>query len=260
MAHPFFEGPTPRVLAHRGLTTGEHEHAENSLAAVAAALSAGVRYVESDCHLTRDGEVVLFHDDSVERVTGDPRLVADLTLRELEALMLDHGGLLTLRDALDGFPDARFNLDAKAAAVTEEMGRLIAPCADRVLVASFSDDRRRAVLEACARAGAEQLPATSAGTATIARVLAAVAGGSKALTARALRGTDALQIPRRHGMLPVLTDRLIRHAHAAGVEVHVWTINDPDEMRELVSRGVDGIITDRADAALEALDEPPAAA
>ncbi|MDQ2669717.1 MAG: glycerophosphodiester phosphodiesterase, partial [Gemmatimonadota bacterium] len=70
---------------------------------------------------------------------------------------------------------------------------------------------------------------------------------------RLLRDIDALQIPQRQGSVRVLTDRLIRRVHGAGVEVHVWTVNDGEEMRRLVSRGVDGIVTDRADLALEAL-------
>lgn len=253
MPHPYFEPSRPRVLAHRGLTVPGDAHVENSLAAVSEALSAGAAYVESDCHLTRDGEVVLFHDDSVERITGDPRLVADLTLRDLERLMADLGGLLTLRDALHGFPDTRWNLDAKAAAAADAMGRLIAPHADRVLVASFSDSRRRAVLAAAAAAGAPMRPATSAGRASIVRALAAAAAAPAAVMARVLRGIDALQVPRRQGSVRVLTDRLIRRVHDAGAEVHVWTVNDVDEMRMLVARGVDGIVTDRADLALRAL-------
>ncbi|HET8927170.1 MAG TPA: glycerophosphodiester phosphodiesterase family protein [Microbacterium sp.] len=253
MAHPYFAGPRPRVLAHRGLTVPGDAHVENSLAAVTAALSAGATYVESDCHITRDGEVVLFHDDSVERVTGDPRLVADLTLRDLDMLMADRGGLLTLRDALHGFPDTRWNLDAKAPAAAEEMGSLIAPHAERVLVASFSDTRRRAVLAAAAAAGAAMRPATSAGSGTIVRALGASAAAPPGVLARVLRGIDALQIPQRQGAVRVLTDRLIRRAHRAGAEVHVWTVNDVGQMRRLIARGVDGIVTDRADLALQAL-------
>lgn len=253
MPHPYFDAARPRVLAHRGLTRPGDAHAENSVAAVAEALSTGAEYVESDCHATKDGEVVLFHDDSVERITGDPRLVADLTLRELDGLMEDLGGLLTLRDALEGFPDTRWNLDAKAAAATDAMGRLIAPHAHRVLIASFSDARRRAALAACAAAGARVAPATSAGSATIARLLAAVPTGSRGLVRRILRDVDALQVPQRQGGLPVLTDRLVRLAHDAGTEVHVWTVNDPETMSALVARGVDGIVTDRADLALDTL-------
>ncbi len=257
MTHPWFAGrPTPRVLAHRGLVTAEaaeHGIAENSFAAVAAAHAAGAVYIESDCHLTSDGVVVLFHDDDLSRVTDDPRRVSEVTEAELADLMSTRGGLLTLVQALESFPDTRFNLDVKAEGVAEEMGRLVAPYADRVLLASFSDARRRAALAAAARAGGDILPATSAGSATIAKVLLALLLRSRRLIARALADVDALQVPERQGRIRIVSRRLIDATHANGVEVHVWTINDPDDMRRLVSLGVDGIVTDRADLALAEL-------
>ncbi|WP_203579370.1 glycerophosphodiester phosphodiesterase family protein [Microbacterium hibisci] len=257
MTHPWFEGVSaPRVLAHRGLVTPEeanHGIVENSFAAVAAAHSAGAPYVESDCHRTADGVVVLFHDDDLSRVTGDPRKVADVSSRELEHLMAGRGGLITLRQALTSFPTLRFNLDVKAAGAATAVGTEIAPFADRVLLTSFADDRRRTALSAAAAAGRGIRPATSAGRGTITRVLAAVSARSDRLVARALAGVDALQIPERQGRLRVLTPRLVAAAHRHGVEVHVWTVNAPDDMLRLVAMGVDGIVTDRADIALAAL-------
>lgn len=255
--HPWFAGAdTPRVLAHRGLVTAEaaaHGIAENSFAAVAAAHAAGALFVESDCHLTSDGTVVLFHDDDLSRVTGDPRPITEVTVTELSDLMAERGGLITLEQALESFPLTRFNLDVKAAGAAEAIGRIVAPHADRVLLASFSDARRRAALDAAGREGDGIRPATSAGTATLARVLRAVVLRSRRLAARALADVDALQIPERQSGIRVLSPRLVEYAHASGVEVHVWTVNAPDDMRRLVSLGVDGIVTDHADVALAAL-------
>jgi glycerophosphoryl diester phosphodiesterase len=257
VTHPWFAGvATPRVLAHRGLVTPDAADSgvvENSFAAVAAAHSAGALYVESDCHLTADGTVVLFHDDDLSRVTGDPRKVAAVSARELERLMTGRGGLITLAQALDAFPTLRFNLDVKATDAASAVGRTVAPFADRVLVTSFSDERRRAALLAAAAAGSGVRPATSGGRGTIARVLAAVAARSDRLVARALGGIDALQVPERRGRVRIATPRLVAAAHRHGVEVHVWTVNEPDDMRRLVAMGVDGIVTDRADVALAAL-------
>ena len=255
MTHPWFAaGEVPRVLAHRGLVTPGHAGvAENSFAAVAAAHSAGAHYVESDCHLTADGVVVLFHDADLSRVTGDPRPIAEVTVRELEHLMADRGGLITLAQALDAFPMLRFNLDVKAAAAAGPVGATVARHADRVLLTSFSDARRREALAAAEAAGRGIRPATSPGTATIARLLTALASRSGRLVARALRDVDALQVPERQGRIRVLTPRLIAAAHRHDVEVHMWTVNDPDEMRRLIDMGVDGIVTDRADVALDAL-------
>lgn len=259
MTHRWFEGATrPRVLAHRGLLTTEgrlHKVAENSFTAVAAAHAAGATYVESDCHLTADGVVVLFHDDDLSRVTGDPRRVAEVTAAELETLMSARGGLITLADALESFPTVRFNLDVKAKDAATHVGRIVAPHASRVLLTSFSDQRRRAALAAAEHAGGGIRPATSAGSATIARVLAALSLRSSPLLQRALTGIDALQVPERQGRVRVVTPRLIAAAHRHGVEVHVWTVNDPDDMRRLVAMGVDGLVTDRADLALSIVCE-----
>lgn len=255
MTHPYFGGGTrPRVLAHRGLVTADAAAAgvaENSFAAIAAAHAAGADYVESDCHLTADGAVVLFHDSTLERVTGDPRPLAEVELRELDELMAERGGLATLRQALEAFPDTRFNIDVKADAAAVPAGELIAPHARRVLLTSFSDARRRRAVAAAT--GAEGAPATSPGQATIAKLLPAVLAGVRPAVRRLLSDVDALQIPERVGSVRVISPRLIRAAHANDVEVHVWTVNDPDEMRRLVELGVDGVVTDHADLALQTL-------
>lgn len=249
MTHPWFTRETPRVLAHRGLVPADAEGiAENTAAAFAAAHAAGADYAESDCHATSDGVVVLFHDDDLVRVAGDPRKVADVPLLELERIMATRGGLLTLAQALDAFPTLRWNLDVKADAAADQVGRVVARHADRVLLASFSDARRRVAMAAARAAGGT--PATSAGTGTIVRLLLAHAMHSPALVRRVLRGVDAIQVPERYGILRVVTGRLVRAVHAAGAEVHVWTVNDVEAMRRLLALGVDGLVTDRADLAL----------
>lgn len=257
MTHRWFEGAArPRVLAHRGFVTSDEAAdgvVENSFAAVAAAHAAGALYIESDCHLTADGTVVLFHDDDLARVTGDPRLVTQVTARELDALMSARGGMITLAQALDSFPTVRFNLDVKAKDAAREVGRIVAPHAHRVLLTSFSDERRRAALAAAQQARPGVQPATSAGNATIARLLAALTVHSPRLVRRALAGVDALQVPETQGRLRIVTPRLIDAAHRHGVEVHVWTVNDPKDMRRLIAMGVDGLVTDRADVALDLL-------
>jgi len=267
MAHPYLTGTRhPRVLAHRGLVSSAGAAsgiAENSHAAVRAAVEAGADYVESDCHLTSDGTVVLFHDSSLTRVLGDPRRVTEVRADELAELMEPLGGLITLESALREFPHTRFNIDVKAASAAESSGRIIAPHAARVLLTSFDDRVRiRALASAqhairALRARGEDpgvpTPATSPGRRTLIRVLLALLTRSPERVASAILGLDALQIPERQGPIRVLTPRLIRAAHEHGVEVHVWTVNEVARMTELVALGVDGIVTDQADAALAAL-------
>lgn len=248
--HPWFgkEAP-PRVLAHRGFVPPDSEGiVENSIAALAAAHAVGATIIESDCQLTADGVVVLLHDSDLRRVLGDPRRVDQLRLIELEELFSERGGIATVEQALRGFPTMSFALDAKTAAVSEPLGRAVAKDAERVLISSFSDARRKRALETARAAGGA--PATSAGRGRITQILAAASIGAPAFVARALRGIDVLAIPERHRGVQVLTPRLLDAAHRHGVEVHVWTINDPDDMSRLLDAGVDGIITDRADLAV----------
>ncbi|MFD5225433.1 glycerophosphodiester phosphodiesterase family protein [Microbacterium sp. NPDC058342] len=255
MTHPYLVGTRhPRVLAHRGLVStagGDSAVWENTAAAFAAAHAAGVEYIETDCQLTADGDVVLFHDDTLERVASDSRRVCDVRTAELTELFADHGGLLTVADALDAFPDTRFNIDVKTPAAAEPIGALLAPHTDRVLVTSFSDRTRRAAVDATMRAGAAHRPATSGGRATILAVRSLTT--LRLSPAHALKDIDALQIPERHGGVRIVTPALLRAAARCAVEVHVWTINDPEQMQRLVRAGADGIVTDRADLALRTL-------
>ncbi|MFP1602187.1 glycerophosphodiester phosphodiesterase family protein [Microbacterium sp. 2216-1] len=258
MTHPYFRGiDGPRVLAHRGLASAPGQDPaiwENTAAAFAAADAAGARYIETDCQVTADGDVVLFHDSTLQRIAGDPRSIASVRTAELVDLFADHGGLLTVTEALEAFPRSRFNIDVKVAAVAAPIGAQIAPHAHRVLLTSFSDRNRAAALDSVRRAGAEIPPATSGGKRVIAALRAL--SGARLSPARALRGVDAVQIPERHAGVRILTPSLVRAAHALGVEVHVWTVNDPAEMQRLVDAGVDGIVTDRADLALGTLGRP----
>lgn len=252
MTHPYFEKARhPRVLAHRGLITAAGEDSgvwDNSAAAFAAAHAAGAEYIETDCQVTADGDVVLFHDATLVRLAGDPRAVRDVRTRELARILSDHGGLLTVADALDVFPTTRFNIDVKTEDAVEPLGPILVNHTHRVLVTSFSDARRRSTVAAVLRAGAAQRPATSAGSGTIAavRMLSAL----RLSASRVLRDVDALQIPERHRGLRILTPALLRTAWRHGVEVHVWTVNDEADMRRLIAAGVDGLVSDRADVAL----------
>ncbi|MDO9590240.1 MAG: glycerophosphodiester phosphodiesterase family protein [Microcella sp.] len=242
---PYFAGSTPRVLAHRGLAL---EAPENTLLAFAYAVGIGVTHIETDVHVSADGTAMVAHDPDLTRVAGVPTKVDELTVRELVALDLGEGQHMpTLAEALDGFPDAFFNIDLKTMdAVAPAIDAISATRAQqRVLLTSFSERRRRAALRLLPEA------ATSAsGPRFAAALLASVVRGGPFVRS-ALRGLHAVQIPERALGLDTVTPARIRAFHAAGVEVHVWTINDADTMRRLFERGVDGIVTDRADIGLE---------
>lgn len=241
---PYFFPEPPRVLAHRGLAI---EAPENTLLAFLKALAVGVTHIETDVHASKDGIAVISHDADLSRVAGRDLRVSDLTMAELREIDLGFGQTYcSLAEALDGFPDARFNIDLKSAdAVAPTVSAVLdANAVSRVLVTSFSERRRAAAVRA--------LPgvATSASARLFLPALVAGKAGATPLLRAALRGVDAVQVPERALSLKVTSERMLRHFHSAGVEVHVWTVNDPTDMRRLLDLGVDGIVTDRADVAM----------
>jgi len=215
--------------------------------AFARAVAIGVTHVETDVHVSSDGIAIVSHDPDLTRVAGRDVAVSQLTAAELAKVPLGDGqGFITLAEALDAFPETCFNIDIKVGGAARPTAAVIRDrrATDRVLVTSFSESRRRAAVD--------ELPgvATSltAGRA-IPAVLAARAGAITPLR-RILSGVDAVQFPIRMAGITAITARSVESFHAAGVEVHVWTINDAPTMEHLLSIGVDGLVSDRADTAL----------
>lgn len=237
----FLDGRPPRIIAHRGLAL---DAPENTLLAFARALNAGATHLETDIHASADGVAVIAHDPDLSRVAGRNVQVAQLTMPELRRIDLGHGqGFCSLAEALDAFPEARFNIDvkdARAAAPAVDVIRA-ARAADRVLITSFSPERRKAVTD--------QLPgvASSPAVSEFVPVLLGAKTGVGGAVRRALRGFVAVQVPERRGPLRIVTRRTVDRIHAAGAEVHVWTVNEPGDMIRLLDLGVDGIVTDRCD-------------
>lgn len=249
---PYFDGPLPRVFAHRGFAApGGTGAVENTLAAFAAALELGASHLETDVHASRDGVAIVSHDPRLSRLAGLSGSVSDRTLAELRGIALGAGSTFcSLADALEAFPTARFNIDIKSADAVEPTIEAVraAGAIDRVLVTSFSEARRSAAV-----AGLPGV-ATSASARGFALALFAARLGLTPLVRRALRGVDAVQVPIRAAGITVAAPRILRRLHEAGVEVHIWTINDEEVMRGLLDLGVDGIVTDRADLAVKVLE------
>ena len=261
-ATSFFSGPKPRVLAHRGLSyvgakklVGEAARAsvdENSIQAFITAQDAGAQLIESDLQVTKDGVAVLFHDDDLRRVAGLKRKVRDLTLAELQKVSLEFGSRIpTLREALIALPVAKFNLDFKVSGVIAPAVRIIEELGahDRILVAGFSDRRRRSALKKLTRP-----VVTSAGSFTVIRLWLAAKFGNSVAVQRLAADINALQIPTHSGKINLSSPNFIEAMHSAGLEIHYWTINDPNQMFELLRLGADGLVTDRADLAADVVD------
>lgn len=248
--HPFLDRRSPVGFAHRG---GAGSAPENTIPAFEAALALGYLYLETDVHLTRDGVLVAFHDSHLDRVTDVDGTIAELDIAAVEAadagytFTTDGGGthpfrgqgvrVPRLEHMLERWPQARINIDMKSDAAVEPLAALLDRLGawPRVCIGSFSDRRLHRI-----RALGRGRACTSMGPHAVAVARAAAAMG------RVPRGhSDCLQVPLRHGHVPIVTRRFVRAAHRARLPVHVWTVNDASAMRELLDLGVDGIMTDR---------------
>lgn len=223
---------------------------ENTLLAFLNALSTGVGYLETDLHVSQDGVAVISHDADLLRLAGRSVRVDQLTMAELRRVDLGFGQTFcSLSEALDAFPQARFNLDIKALGAAEPTARAVqkAKATDRVLIGSFSEERRLRALSL--------LPgvATSASAAILRQVVSAAKFGLTAQVRRSMTGIHAVQVPESVKFLRIVTPRFVRLMHATGVEVHVWTVNEESAMNRLLDMGIDGIMTDRCDVALGVL-------
>jgi glycerophosphoryl diester phosphodiesterase len=246
----------PVAIAHRG---SRLLWPENTMEAFAGAVSLGIRHLETDLHLTSDGVLVCHHDLTVDRTTDGSGNVGDLTFEQLSSLDAGYrhvgvGGHVyrgngirvpALEEAVLAFPEVSFVVDLKTVRSIEPLHRLIERLGlhDRLIVGSFSDRRLREF-----RAVSQGRVATSTG---------AAASRSWLLASRIGRGASseasALQLPVRSRGIRVVDRRLVASAHARGLQVHVWTVNDPAEMTALLDIEVDGIITDRPDLLKEIL-------
>ncbi len=233
------------AIAHRG-GAGHPDLVgkENTLAAFQHAVSLGYRYVETDVHATRDGQVVVFHDDDLARVSDGRGAIADYSLTEVNRLRVaGTEAIPTLDEVLETFSDTCFNIDIKHPHAITPLVKTIERhrAQDRVCVASFSVDRLRAFRRLMGR----RVP-------TAVSPIGVVWNAYVPVLPHLLNSPGvAIQIPATYGVmgrhLPVLTTKLLRHAHMAGKVVHIWTVDDPLEMHRLLDMGVDGIVSDRTD-------------
>jgi glycerophosphoryl diester phosphodiesterase len=213
MAYPFLDHPGLIPFAHRGNGVGG---IENTIASFAAVVRMGYRYVETDVRTTRDGVLVVFHDETLRRIAGDERKIGAVRFDELR-------GVPRLTEVLESFPDTRFNVDMKDGPSVEALARVIGAtkCLDRLCVASFSEARLRRI-----RRLAGPGLCTSAGV-----------GGAVRFALGGPVSGAALQVP-------VVRRGFIERAHRRGLKYHVWTLNEREQILRAIDAGVDGIMTD----------------
>ncbi|MFI7580412.1 glycerophosphodiester phosphodiesterase family protein [Kocuria kalidii] len=247
----------PAALAHRGFCP---EGAENTVEAFRAARDLGYEWVETDVNTTADGVVLSFHDETLDRVTAGSGKVSALSWEQIRAeRVAGAGGIPRLADLLTELPGLKFNLDVKDEASVTALPALLHElgAVERVRVTSFSESRRRRTLRRIRELEGRSVPTSSGKEGMRLLLVCSWLGGpswrlARRAVARWIEPFDTVQIPRcyrpRGGPeVRLVTPRFIDFAHRHGIDVHVWTVNETDEMAELLELGVDGIVTDRAD-------------
>ncbi len=240
-AFEFLDHPGPIPFAHRG---GADDGTENSLAAFEHAVSLGYRYLETDVHATSDGVLVAFHDKTLDRVTDRTGEIGRLPYAEVaKARIAGREPIPRLEEILDAWPHARLNIDVKAESAIGPLTDVLhrADAWQRVCITSFSTRRLRHV-----RARMRVLAGRDVCTALGPRGVGALRVHSLSHLLRSAATTaPCAQVPYRLPWgVPLVTPRFVADAHALGLQVHVWTVNDPQVMGRLLDLGVDGIITD----------------
>jgi glycerophosphoryl diester phosphodiesterase len=242
VTHPYLEAAAPVAFAHRG---GAREAPENSLTAFRRAVSLGFEYIETDIRATADGVPVVFHDQSLNRVTDRVGRIRDLPFTEVKKARIGNAERVhSLQEVLEEFPHVRFNIDVKEDNAVAPLLDLLSrgDHLDRVCIASFSWNRLRRV-----RARFGEAVCTSLAPQEVTALVGRTRLGRVSLASRFVlpSGPICVQVPPSASGLRIVTPGFMRQAHERGWPVHVWTVNDPAQMNALLDQGVHGIITDR---------------
>lgn len=261
-------------FAHQG---GSFEAPSSTLYAMAQAIERGANALELDVHATKDRHLVVCHDETVDRTTNHRGPIAELSLAQVremdnafwwvegadvspgrhddEYLLRGRApvdrrlGVATLAEVAEAFPGVLLNLDIKQSDPdVEPYEELLArelthlELEESVIVASFHDDALARFRLLAPRV------ATSAATGETTTFYFSLVDGVPVVPA-----ASALQVPMTYESIRVVDERFVSGAHAAGLAVHVWTLNDPAEIDEALDLGVDGIISDRPGVVTERL-------
>ena len=263
----YYEGISPPlVIAHQG---GDGLWPGNTMYAFERAVEIGADALEMDAHITSDSQIVLIHDEEVDRTTDGSGLVEEMTLDELKQLDAaykwsnDAGKIFpyrgqgirvpTLEELFRRFPQVRFVIEIKLTRnpIEEPLCDLIREhkMQDKVMIASFHDVAMKNFRETCPEV------ATSASRTEVRNFVLLGKAFLSGLIAPQYQSIQPPYDPEESMNIPIMTVRFIREAHAKDIRVEPWTVDDPERMRQYIEWGVDGIITDRPDLMIQVLKE-----
>lgn len=254
--------PAVQVIAHQG---GDGIRPSNTMLAFEHAAALGVDMLEMDIHSTKDGVLVVIHDDTVDRTTDGTGRLQDLTFAEVQALDAgynwptlaeaenpdDHrfrgagASIPALEEVFQAFPDYPMTIEIKQAepSIVEPFCDLIHEydMQEQVIVPSFNSATTLEFREACP-------DVATAATEDEVREFFVASRQGKAAEYEA--HFVAFQVPEKFGNIPLVTEQFVADAHALGLVVQVWTPNTAEDMQRLIDLGVDGIMTDYPDVLL----------
>jgi glycerophosphoryl diester phosphodiesterase len=256
----------PLVIAHQG---GDGIRPGDTMVAFEHAVQIGADVLEMDAHITKDRQIVLMHDEKVDRTTDGTGLIEDLSLDQLKQLDAaykwsnDDGRTFpyrgqgiqvpTLEQLFQKFPNMRYVIEIKLNEnpIDKPLCDLVRKynMQERVVIASFHDEAMRRFRETCPEV------ATSASRGEVTKF---VLLGKIFLSGRVAPQYESIQPPynRDESMnIPIMTKRFLREAHAKNIAVEPWTVDDPELMKQYIAWGVDGIMTDRPDIMIEVLEK-----
>lgn len=254
----------PLVIAHQG---GDGVWPGDTMYAFENAVEIGADVLEMDAHITKDGQIVLMHDEKVDRTTEGTGLIEDLTLPELKQLDAayqwsnDEGKTFpyrgqgievpTLEELFQKFSPMRYVIEIKLTQnlIDKPLCDLIRKydMQDKVVIASFHDEAMQNFRQTCPEV------ATSASRGEVTKFVLLGKVFLSGLVAPQYQSLQPPYDPRESMNIPIMTERFIRQAHAKNIAVEPWTVDNPQMMRQYIEWGVDGIMTDRPDLMIEVL-------
>ena len=221
-------------IAHRGASLLA---SENSFESFRKAFDLGYRVIETDIHSSKDGTAYIFHDITLERLTGENLKISDLKDVDIDSLKINNSSIIPrLSNVFEEFPEGLFNLDAKTWKSTTPIVDTIQNmgCRSRVCIGSFNDRRVHAIIK---ELGLETCH--SMGTSNVIKFyLGAQLGIEQHFT------SQCIQLPIKMFGISLTTRKVLSYARKLGIKIHFWTINNPVIMQQLLELNVDGIMTD----------------